>query len=347
MKKRTLRSRKPSAISEIRYRKRSEAVAAVRRGEKVADVARIHGVNIATLFRWLARYRSGGEDALREGARAGRPRKVDERLLRWLYRAITQGDPRQYQFSFCLWTLGIVRSLLKRRFAVQLSKSGISRLLAHMGLSPQRPMFRSYQQDPRKIEKYLKRTFPQIRRLAKERNAVIYFVDEASVRADEHRGTTWGKIGQTPVVQDSGDRFSVNMISAVSPRGDMKFRTFEGRMNEDKYLEFLEDLLHDTGKPIIVIADNASYHSGKFSKKCAKKSNGKVTLFYLPTYAPQLNPDEQVWNHSKARLGKMFIETKERLVAEVRNVLRSIQMSRDLILSFFQLKDTTYAADAC
>jgi transposase len=347
MKQRTSRSRKHSAIAEIRYRKRSEAVAAVRRREKVAAVARIHGVNIATLFRWLARCRSGGDDAVREGARAGRPRKVDERLLRWLYRAITQGDPPQFQFSFCLWTLGIVRSLLKRRFAIQLSKSGISRLLAHMGLSPQRPIFRSYQQDPRRIEKYLKRAFPQIRRLAKERNAVIYFVDEASVSADEHRGATWGKSGQTPVVQDSGDRFSVNMISAVSPRGDMKFRTFEGRMNEDKYLEFLTDLLHDTCTLIIVIADNASYHSGKFSKKCAKKSDGKVTLFYLPPYAPQLNLDEQVWNHGKARLGKMFIETKGHLVDEVRNVLRSIQMCRDLILSFFQLKDTTYAAAAC
>jgi transposase len=155
MEKRTSRLRRPSAIAQIRYHKRSEAVAAVRRGEKVADVARIHGVNIATLFRWLARYRSGGEEALREGARAGRPRKVDGRLLRWLYSAITKGDPRQYQFSFCLWTLGIVRSLLKRRFSVQLSKSGISRLLAHMGLSPQRPIFRSYQQDPRKIENRL------------------------------------------------------------------------------------------------------------------------------------------------------------------------------------------------
>jgi len=103
---------------------RSEAVAAVRRGEKVADVARNHGVNIATLFRWLARYRSGGEDALREGARAGRPGKADERLLRWLYGAITQDDPRQYQFSFCLWTLGVVCGLLKRRFVVQLSKAG-------------------------------------------------------------------------------------------------------------------------------------------------------------------------------------------------------------------------------
>lgn len=304
-------------------------------------------MNIATLFRWLARYRSGGEDALREGARAGRPGKADERLLRWLYGAITQDDPRQYQFSFCLWTLGVVCGLLKRRFAVQLSKSGISRLLGHMGLSPQRPMFRSYQQDPKKVEKYLKRTFPQIRWLAKERNAVIYFVDEASVRTDVRRGTTWGKTGQTPVVQDSGDCFSVNIISVVSSRADMKFRTFEGRMNEGKYLELLTDLLHDTDKSIIGIADNAGYHSGNISKKCAKKSNGKVTLFYLLAYAPQWNPDEQVGDRSKVRLGKMFIEIKERLVVEMRNVLRSIQMSRDLTLSFFQLKDTMYAADAC
>ncbi|EQD73609.1 ISXoo2 transposase [mine drainage metagenome] len=172
-------------------------------------------------------------------------------------------------------------------------------------------------------------------------------MDEAAVRADSHRGTTWGKIGQTPVVEDSGGRFSINLISAVSPRGDMKFRTFEGRMNEDKYLEFLTELLRDTGKPIIVIADNASYHSGKFAKKCAQKSDGKVTLFHLPAYSPELNPDEQVWNHSKARLGKVFVQTKEHLVNEVRNILKSIQMSRSLIRSFFQMKDTRYAADAC
>jgi transposase len=336
-----------TTAEELRYRKRSDAVAAVRRGEKVADVARIHGVDIGTLFRWLARYRSGGEDALREGKRAGRPRRIDAKLMRWLHRAITKDSPQQHKFAFCLWTLGIIRSLLKRRFGVELSKSGISRLLAHLGLSPQRPIYRSYQQNPKSIEKYLKRTFPQVRALARERGAVIYFVDEAAVRADSHRGTTWGKVGQTPVVQDSGGRFSINLISAVSPRGDMKFRSFEGRMNEDKYLEFLTDLLHDTGRPLIVIADNASYHSGKFAKKCARRSNGKVTLFHLPPYAPELNPDEQVWNHSKARLGKVFVQTKEHLLREVRNILMSIQRSRDLVRSFFQMKDTRYAADAC
>ena len=333
--------------SKERFLKRKAAIEAVRRGEPVSRVARVFGVPLRTMFRWLSLYRQGGEDALQEGARSGRPRKVTAELMRWLYNAITGGDPRQHRFPFCLWTLGIVRSLLKRKWGVELSKSAISRLLTQLGLSPQRPIYRSYQRDPKAIEKYLKRTFPQIRALARKRGAVIYFVDESAVRADAHRGTTWGKIGETPVVQDSGGRFTVNLISAVSPRGDMKFRMFEGKMNEDKYLQFLAELYHDTGKPIIVIADNASYHTGGFAKRCAKKSGGEVTLFHLPTYAPELNPDEQVWNHGKARLAKLFIQTKDQLVEEVRSILRSIQRSQNLVLSFFQMKDTKYTADAC
>jgi len=347
MKKKQPAKKKPTAAAEARYQKRSDAVAAVRRGETVADVARIFGVDISTLFRWLADYRGGGESALRDEDRPGRPRKVDEKLMKWLYDAVTMGDPRQHQFTFCLWTLGIIRTLLKRRWNIDLSKSGVSRLMAHIGLSAQHPLYRSYKRDQKQIDAYLNKRFPQIRRLARERGAVIYFVDEASVKADEHRGTTWGKIGQTPVVKDTGDRYGINLISAVSPRGDMKFRAFEGSMNQDKFLDFLVDLLKDTGKPIIVIADNASYHTGGFAKTCAEKSKGLVSLFYLPPYSPELNPDEQVWNHTKARIGKMFVQTKEHLLEQVRSVLKSIQTSRDLILSFFQLKDTKYAADAC
>jgi transposase len=347
MKRKRVKKKEPSAAAQARYQKRSAAVAAVRRGETVADVARVLDVSVSTLFRWLAEYRAGGEGALHDEPRPGRPRKLSAEIMKWLYDVVTMGNPQQYQFVFCLWTLGIIRTLLKREWGIELSKSSVSRLMGHLGLSPQHPLYRSYKQDKKKVDAYLKRRFPQIRRLARERGAVIFFVDEASVKADEHRGTTWGKIGKTPVVDDTGDRYGVNLISAVSPRGDMKFRAFEGTMNQDKFLEFLTDLLNDTGKPIIVIVDNASYHNGKFTKKCAEKSGGKVSLFYLPPYAPELNPDEQVWNHTKARIGKMFIESKDHLVESVRNVLKSIQMSRDLIRSFFQLEHTKYAADAC
>jgi transposase len=333
--------------SEERFKKRKAAVEAVRNGDDVSTVARVLGAPVRSIFRWVALYRQGGEHALKEGARSGRPPKVPADVMQRIYDSIAGGDPRQYDFPFFLWTLAIVRTMLKRDYDIQLSRSGVSKLLRHLGLSPQRPIYRSYKQDPQEVDKWLKRTFPRIRRLARQRGAVIFFVDEASVRADAHRGTTWSPIGETPIVPDSGDRFGAKLISAVSPRGDMKFKAFEGGMNEDRFIEFLAELQKDTDKPIIVIADNASYHTGSLVRACVRESKGLVSLINLPAYSPELNPDEQVWNQMKARLGKLFIESKEQLVREVRNILSSLQRTKDLIRSFFQLNDTRYAADSC
>jgi len=337
---------KPITKAELRYQKRKDAVDAVARGEPVTAVARVLGIPLRTLFLWLAQYRHGGYHALREGHRSGRPRKVTGEVMRWLYQAITLGNPQQHQFPFCLWTLAIIRTMLKREQGIELSKSGVSRLLAHMGLSPQRPIYRSYKQNPKELERYLKRTFPELQELAKRTGAVIYFVDEASVRSDAHRGTTWGKIGQTPVVADSGDRFGLRLISAVSPRGDMRFATFQGRMNGARFVQFLKDLRADTCKPIIVIADNASYHRGKTVQQFIAASDGDVVVEHLPRYAPELNPDEQVWNHAKGRLAKRFIATKDELLRAMRGIMRSLQSSPELIRSFFQLESTRYAASA-
>lgn len=324
------------------YEKRKNAIEAVQRGEPVTVVARTHHVPLRTIFGWLARYRQGGWHALQEGRRSGRPRKVSAELMQWLYAAITLGDPRQYQLAFCLWTLGVVRVVLKKEHGVELSKSAVCRLLQQMGLTPQRPIYRSYKQDPQELEKYLKRTFPQLRRLAKRIGAEIYFVDESAARSDHHRGTTWGAIAQTPVVEDSGDRFGIKLISAVSPRGDMRFAVIEGRMNSDKFIEFLKKLHADAGKPIIVIADNASYHSSGKVQKFARESKA-IHLGYLPKYAPELNPDEQVWNHAKARLAKLFIDSAQSMKQSMLNIMRSIQKQSWLIQSFFQMKDTSYA----
>ena len=337
---------KPPTKADLRYQKRRDAIDAVARGEPVTAVARVMAVPLRTMFQWLAQYRHGGYHALREGQRSGRPRKVTGDVMQWLYQAITLGNPQQHQFTFCLWTLAIIRTMLKREKGIELSKSGVSRLLRHLGLSPQRPIYRSYKQNPKELDRYLKRTFPKLRELAKRTGAVIYFVDEASVRSDAHRGTTWGKIGQTPVVTDSGDRFGLRLISAVSPRGDMRFATFQGRMNGARFVQFLKDLRSDTGKPIIVIADNASYHRGKAVQRFIEASDDDVVVEHLPRYAPELNPDEQVWNHAKARLAKRFIATKDELLRNMRAIMRSLQCSPKLIRSFFQLESTRYAASA-
>ena len=339
--------KKPVSVrGQVRYEKRRMAVQALSQGETASDVARVMKIPRRTLFNWIARYRHGGEHALQDRHKSGRPRKAEAKVLQWLYDAITLGDPRQYQLPYCLWTLAIVRRLLKKEHGVEMSKSGVSRLLKHLGLSPQRPIYRSYKRDPEKMKQYLDETFPGLRAKARRMGAAIYFVDEASVRSDAHRGTTWGKIGETPAVEDSGDRFSIRLISAVSPRGDMKFSSFTGKMNGIGFVNFIKKLHADVGRPLIVIADNASYHTGGVVQRYVKQTRGQVTVANLPKYSPELNPDEQVWNHAKARLAKLFVATKDEFKAALFSILLSIQRSPDLIRSFFQLPDTQYAANA-
>ena len=177
--------------AEARSAKRKEVVEAiVVRNEPVALVARIYNIPRRTIFGWLARYRNGGWDALKEGSRRGRPRKLSGEDMQWVYDTVTMGSPLNHKFEFCLWTLNIIRSMIAKERGVKLSKSAVSRLLGHLGLSPQRPIYKSYKQDPKKIEKYLKETFPEVVERAQELDAETYFVDEAAVRSDAHPGWT-------------------------------------------------------------------------------------------------------------------------------------------------------------
>ncbi len=332
--------------SEAREKKRKEVVEAIIiRQEPVHVVARVYNIPRRTVFAWLARYRNGGWDALKEGSRRGRPRKLSGDDMQWVYEAVTMGNPLNYQFEFCLWTLNILRSLIKRERGVELSKSAVSRLLKHLGLSPQRPLYKSYKQDPKKIEQYLKKTFPEVVEQAQRLGAEIYFVDEASVRSDAHRGWTWGKIGETPVVRDSGGRFGLSVISAVTPRGDMRFIFIEQNMNSAQFIRFLKKLRRDAGRPIIVITDNARYHHSKETQAFIETQTDSILMAFLPAYSPELNPDEQVWNHAKARLSKRAVFSKEDMKRSLFSILLSIQKQTSLIKSFFKLPDTKYILD--
>lgn len=337
--------RAPSAAAVARFEKRKAVVGAVQRGESVTTVARVFNEPMRNIFRWLEWYRSGGWDALHDNVRHGRRPKVNAQVIKWLYKVISGGDPRQLQFEFCLWTLSIVRAALQKYHGIEVSKSSVSRLLAQMGLTPQVPVYRSYKRSPAKVRYYLKKRFPGAVALAKKLGAEIYFADESRVRADSHRGTTWAPVGETPEVEDSGERFGINLISAVSARGALHFRSFEGRMNSEGFICFLRDLRHDAGHPIVVIVDGGSYHTSAAVKRFVKDEGGAagIHLFRLPPYSPELNPDEQVWNHAKAKLGKLFIYTRTALREAVENVMYALQCSTELIKSFFRMENTTYA----
>lgn len=284
-----------------------------------------------------------------EGHRKGRPKKISGEDMKWLYDAITMGSPLNHKLPFCLWSLNTLRALLLQERSLLLSKSSLCRLLNHLGLSPQRPLYKSYKQEPDKVKAYLDQTYPEAVAQARAHRARLYFVDEAAFRSDAHRGTTWGKRGQTPVIKDNGGRFypeghkGFKLISAVSARGDLHFDVIEGGMDAEKFIDFLRKLRQDAGCPIFVIADNARYHHSKKVQAFLETQVGQIMLAFLPAYSPELNPDEQVWNHAKAEVGKHPIKSKLELESLILSVMRSIQQKVELVKSFFQLPDTLYA----
>jgi transposase len=331
--------------SEKRSQKRKEVVeAVVVRKEPIALVARIFNIPQRTVFDWLARYRQGGWHALIEGARTGRPKKVGGEGLEWPCRAITMGNPANHKLPFCLWSLNTIRAVLHKERGVLLSKSSLCRVLGHLGLTPQRPLHKSYKQDPEHVKAYLDKTYPEAVAKAQAHGARLYFLDEAAFRSDAHRGSTWGKRGETPVVRDSGGRFGFKLISAVAARGDMHFEVIGGSMDAEKLVGFLGKLRQDAGCPVFVIADNARYHHSKKVQAFLATQEGQIMMAFLPAYSPELNPDEQVWNHAKAEVGKHPIKSKLEMESVILSAMVSIQQKAGLIKSFFRLPDTLYAA---
>jgi len=329
-----------STLTELRKR----GVAAVQAGESPTLVAAALGVNLRSVFRWLAEYRGGGWDRLTARKRGGRPPKLDGAALRWIYKAIANKNPLQFKFRFALWTAAMVQALIAERFGVRLSHSSVCRLLIQLGLTAQRPLWRAYQQDPEAVQRWLKKEYPAIRRRAKREGAQIFFADEAGVRSDYHSGTTWGRRGRTPVVSSTGARCGVNLISAVSAQGQLRLMLTKGRVTAAVFIKFLKRLLVNATTPIFVIVDGHPTHRAKSVARFVAAGAGKLALFRLPPYSPELNPDEYVWNEIKAHgTGRKFITSLTQLPRTILSHMRQLQKLPGLVRSFFHARTTRYA----
>ncbi len=315
---------------------RLRAVDQIEAGAHPEDVAETLGLARGTVYMWLAKYREGGKDALRAKPVPGRPPKLSGEQLRRLYTLIVGGDPRQLEFELALWTREMVRELIRREFKVALSVVSVGRLLRKLGLSPQRPLYRAYQQDPEAVERWKNEEYPRIRAQAEAEGATIYFADEAGIRSDYHAGTTWAPVGRTPVVKTTGARFSVNMVSAVTPKGALRFAVYDEKFTAKLFIEFCKRLLHDTDGPVYLIVDGHPTHRAKATKDFVASTHGRLKLFVLPGYSPELNPDEWVWKNVKHdRIARAGITSKDDLKAKAIGALRRLQKLPGLVRGFF------------
>lgn len=328
-------------LEEMRIR----AVRQVQSGVSPEDITRSLGLSHPTIYNWLASYRDGGMQALKAKPVPGRPSRITGPMMKWIYDTIVQKSPLQFRFKFALWTREMIREVIFKKYKLRLGLSSVSRLLKQLGLSCQRPIFKAWQQNEQQVKNWLKKVFPKLKARAKKEKADIFFADEAGVRSDFHSGTTWAPVGQTPVVAATGARFSVNMVSAVSPRGDFRFMVVEGSVTAGIFIEFMKRLLVGSKKKIFLIVDGHPTHRSKKAKEFVASMCGEIELFFLPPYSPELNPDELAWNVLKNGIvGKSTVKDRSELKSKVISGLRKIQKNPEKVKAFFQHPKTQYAA---
>jgi transposase len=323
---------------------RQQAIKAVCEGQTATRVAAAFGLNVRTVFNWLANFSDGGEEALLAKPIPGRPPKVSDEDMRWIAQAVRNHTPQQFGFDYALWTLSIIAQLINHQFGKSLSLAAVSRVMKLLGFSVQKLLYQAWQQDAALVRQWETETYPQIKAQARSVGATVYFADEADIRSDYQTGTTWAQGGETPVVTVTGRRFSLNMISAVSARGDFRFMVHDGSVTSPTFKEFLSRLMCGAPQPVFVIVDGYPIHQSRLVQDFVDGLDGQLKLFYLPPYSPHLNPDEQVWAHVKRRVSKQAVQAKVDMKKLALGALRRIQKLPRLVRTFFQQPECQYAS---
>jgi transposase len=237
-----------------------------------------------------------------------------------------------------------IRQVIAQRFLVKLSVVSVGRLMKRLGFTPQRPLYRAWQQDPALAQSWQEKDYPKIARRAKKERALIFFADEAGIRSDNHAGTSWAPTGKTPVVKATGARFGFNMLSAVNAQGHFRFMTVQATVTASVFRDFLKRLITGIERKVFLIVDGHPTHKAKLVKQFLADNANRIELFFLPPYSPELNPDELVWNNVKSRVAKMAVMTKKDMKAAADSALRHLQKLPQLVVNFFRTPTCMYAA---
>ena len=236
--------------------------------------------------------------------------------------------------------------LVARKFGLELGLTAIGALLAKLGLTPQKPLQRAYQRDPEAVEIWRRETFPGIARLARSEGGEVYFWDESGFRADTVHGKTWGVKGQTPVVERPGQRQSISAASAVNARGAFWYCTYEGGLDAALFVVLLKKMMHRRVKPVHLVLDSLPAHKTALVKAYVATTKGRLTLHFLPGYAPDLNPDELVWSHVKRTgVARNPLRQGEKLSEKIDAQLADIASKPQLVRSFFGAPSVAYITD--
>ena len=225
-----------------------------------------------------------------------------------------------------LWTREAVSELISQRHGLLLARTTVGGYLRGWGSAPSGRSGGPWS----RTRWRLRAGRPDLSRdpaQARRDGGVVLWLDEMGVRSDAAAGRSWAPVGQTPVIRRTGKRFRVNMISAISNAGLLRFRLFVGSFAGAVFIDFLRRLLRDcAGRKVHLIVDGYPVHRSKLVSAWIGRHTDRVQLHFLPGYSPELNPVELLNHDVKANAaGRRRPRSVNELREELRGYLRRRQ----------------------
>ena len=302
-----------------------------------------------TVYAAIKAAQEGGLRALAPkptGRQVGQMRQLTPEQELRIQRLICEKRPEQLKMQFALWTRAAVMQLVKDEFGIELPVRTMGEYLKRWGFTPKRPVVRAYEQRPESVKQWLEHEYPAIEARAKQEDAEIHWGDETAVVNTDVRGRGYHPKGQTPVAMAvGGTRHKLSMISTVTNQGKTRWMIVEDAFNSDKLIEFLQALVKDSPKKVYLILDNLRVHHSKPVKAWLAQHKDQIEVFYLPSYSPELNPDERLNAGLKQALGsRVQVRTKDKLKSATTDHMKMLETRPDLIKAYFQDPHVKYAA---
>ena len=328
---------------------RHQGIRLLKQGRKQVEVANILGIRAATVSEWNRLYQTGGKKALKPKSRGlskGSNCLLSPKQEKEIQKLIVDKTPDQFKMLFMLWTRKAVKELVYRQYGVKVAIRTIGDYLKRWNFSPQRPVKRAYEQQPKAVQAWLDKEYPAIQIKAKKENAEIHWGDETGFRNDCHYGRGYSPRGKTPEVRLSAKRVSINMISSITNQGKVRFMVYRKNMNAQVLIKFLGRLVKgNNGRKIILILDNLRVHHAHKVREWLESKEKQIELFFLPSYSPELNPDEYLNNDIKQGVhSKTLFRNVESLKNGVISHMRMLQKTPERVGNYFKHPKIDYAA---
>ena len=331
-----------------RFAFRRQAIRLKKSGRSQKEIAQIIGIRPATICQWCKDYDHKGQKGLiakKRGVKSEDKKLLSDSQELLIQKMITDTMPDQLKLNFALWTRKAVKELVDRELQITIAETTMGDYLRKWGFTPQKPKKQAYEQCPKAVQKWLNEDYPLIKERAKKENAEIYWGDETGVKNQCNHGRSYAPKGKTPIKKSMSKRFSINMVSAVTNQGKIQFMIYSEAMNAERLIEFLKQLIKSSRRKIYLILDNLKVHHCKVVKEWVGKNQDKIALFFLPSYSPEMNPDEYLNCDLKQGLSaKKSPKNKDILQNNVKQHMDFLTNTPERVKKYFKHKSIEYAA---